>query len=276
MNVFAIGASRNIGYHAARRLLAKGAIVTFLLRSTSVFDDDEAIQPHIRAGTARLVKGDALKAEDVKRGWEAAQGANNDTVDLVLFSVGGVPSFYATKGFIITPPNLCTQSFLNLVTTMPTSLRAPSAQPRFVAISSIGLSRASHAELPLLLKPFYGYFLRGPHADKLAMERVIAHCAGWEWTHETPDTEALPSDWTNLPGLPAFGELQHVVAVRPALLTSGACKADKKDGKEPYRVKDCELGDGYTVSREDTAHFLVEGLLPHWDQWEGKRAHIAY
>ncbi|KAH9917627.1 uncharacterized protein B0H18DRAFT_1123504 [Fomitopsis serialis] len=267
MNVFSIGASRNIGYHAARRLLAKGATVTFLLRSTSVFDNNQEIQAHIRAGTARLVKGDALKAED---------GAKDGTIDLVIFTVGGLPSFQMTKGFLVNPPNLCAQSFLNLVITMPASLRRPSAQPRFIAVSSIGLSHAAHAELPLLLKPLYGYALHQPHADKLAMEWVIAHCAGWEWAHETP-TGILSADWTSLPGLPAFGELEHVVGIRAALLTSGACKADKKkNGKVPYRQKDCELGDGYTISREDVAHYFVEGLMLHWDQWEGKWAHIAY
>ncbi|TFY60016.1 hypothetical protein EVJ58_g5413 [Rhodofomes roseus] len=277
MNVFALGASRNIGYHAARRLLAKGATVTFLLRSTSAFDNDEVIQPYIRSGTARLVQGDALKADDVQRGWEAAQNAKDGTIDLVLFSIGGTPTFHATKGFLVHPHDLCTKSLLNLVTTIPDALRTPSAQPRFVIISSIGITRAAHAELPLLLKPFYGYFLRGPHVDKLAMERVIAHCAGWRWDAETPDTEILPATWTSLPNLPAFGELTHVVAIRPALLTSGACKADAKKGrKEPYRLKDGELGDGYTISREDVAHFLVEGLLSNWAQWEGKAAHIAY
>ncbi|KZT69900.1 hypothetical protein DAEQUDRAFT_726223 [Daedalea quercina L-15889] len=277
MNVYAIGASRNIGYHSACRLLAKGATVTFLLRSPSTFDNDEKIQPYVRAGTARLVKGDALKPEDVKRGWEEAQSTKDGTVDLVLFSVGGTPSFHPTKGFVITPHDLCTRSVLNVVTTMPASLRAPAAQPRFVIISSTGLSRASHAELPLLLKPFYGYALRSPHTDKFAMERVIAHCAGWDWDDEVPNAEVLPPTWAAEPGVPAFGELKHVVAIRPALLTSGSCKGDtKKNGKAPYRVKDGELTDSYTISREDVAHFLTEGLLSDWDKWEGKRVHIAY
>ena len=108
MNVYAIGASRNIGYHAARRLLglfalfvtpihgililasipAKGATVTFLLRSPSIFDKDEQIQPYIRSGHARIIKGDALKVEDVKRGWESALEFKGGAIDLVLFTLG--------------------------------------------------------------------------------------------------------------------------------------------------------------------------------------------
>lgn len=62
--------------------------MTFLLRSPSIFDNDEQIQPYIRSGTARIVKGDALKVEDVKRGWESALEAKGGAVDLVLFTLG--------------------------------------------------------------------------------------------------------------------------------------------------------------------------------------------
>ena len=46
-----------------------------------------------------------------------------------------------------------------------------SPQPKLVVISSNGLTDASHDSLPFLLKPLYSYGLRGPHADKLIMER---------------------------------------------------------------------------------------------------------
>lgn len=188
-----------------------------------------------------------------------------------------MPSFSVTKGFVITPHDLCSRSFLNTLTTMPASLRDPASQPRFVVISSIGITHAAHKQLPLPLRLFYGYLLEVPHVDKLAMERIIAHCAGWGWTEEEVSPDVLPDGWAAGPGVPAGGSLKQVVVVRPALLTSGSCKAEKpKAGKEPYRVKDQELGDGYTVSREDVAHFIVERLLENWTQWEGKAAHIGY
>ena len=59
-----------------------------MLRSTSVFDQDVAMQKYIKNGQARLFKGDALKADTVKAGWEAAMEAGSGTVDLVLFTVG--------------------------------------------------------------------------------------------------------------------------------------------------------------------------------------------
>ena len=105
MNVYAIGASRNIGYYSAVRLLSasnpflrrtmadyraieKGATVTFLLRSLNVFETDELIQGYVKSGHVRLVQGDALKAEDVAKGWEAAQEGPQSHVDLVLFTLG--------------------------------------------------------------------------------------------------------------------------------------------------------------------------------------------
>ncbi|KAI0934917.1 hypothetical protein AcV5_006607 [Taiwanofungus camphoratus] len=279
MNVYAIGASRNIGYYASVRLLEKGATVTMLLRSPSTFDHDSSIQSYVKSGKARLVKGDALNAADVQRGWESAMEASEGRVDLVLFSVGGTPKFSITKGFVIDPPNLCTKSLLNVLSTVPAALRDPITQPRFITISSIGLTRASHDALPLALKPMYGYLLRVPHLDKVGAERIVAHCAGRTWTDEEPQEEIIGRDWKDTPGLLGPGELKHVVVVRPALLTDGACKADKVDKaskKPPYRAADGELGDGYTVSRRDIAHFLVEGVLLNWDQWEGKCVSVAY
>ncbi len=66
----------------------KGATITFLLRSPSAFDKDELIQRYVQSGHARLVQGDALKAEDVSRGWEVAQEGPDSHVDLVLFTLG--------------------------------------------------------------------------------------------------------------------------------------------------------------------------------------------
>lgn len=67
----------------------KGATVTYLLRSPSVFKDDAQMQEYIKSGKALLVQGDALKKEDVAHGWETAQGASpTSQVDLVLFGVG--------------------------------------------------------------------------------------------------------------------------------------------------------------------------------------------
>lgn len=279
-NVYAVGASRNIGYYAAIRLLNKGATVTFLLRNTSVFDDDADVQKYIASGHARLVKGDALNEADVGRGWDSAREDGRD-VDVLLFTVGGFPNFTLTKGIVMNPPNLCTQALLNTLCTIPSSQRAPAAQPRIVVVSSTGITPASHANLPLVLRPVYA-FIAAPHNDKLGMEKALAHWAGWPWEaglspHRDPSgMEILPEGWSSREGCPKEGELKKLVVVRPALLTDGRCMGDEaKEGKPPYLLAEGDLG-RYTVSRRDVAHFIVEGALKDWEKWEGKGVSIAY
>ncbi|KAF8210678.1 hypothetical protein K438DRAFT_1570167 [Mycena galopus ATCC 62051] len=263
MNVLSFGASRNIGYFSAVRLLEKGATVTFLLRSPSAFDTDATIQKYVKSGHARLVKGDASIEADTERAWTEA-----GVVDAAIFSVGTYPKFHLSKGFVQTPANLVTQCLLNVLCTMPTYADAP--QPKIIVISSTGLTPSAHAALPLLLKPMYGVVLAAPHKDKIGMERAIARCAGWTWDPKADgpvaEDEILGEGWTQRKGLPAPGSLKRILVIRPALLT---------DGKwEKYRVSEQELG-GYTISRKDTAHFVVDAL-GRWDEFENKRVNVAY
>ncbi|KAH8114162.1 hypothetical protein DFH11DRAFT_1596224 [Phellopilus nigrolimitatus] len=320
MKAFIIGGSKNIGYYAAQRLLSTccdaifiqlidplsfiehGATVTFLLRNKSCFDADETIQQYVRSGKARLVSGDALKEEDVRKAWAVADEGDDGSVDTVFFSVGrrfpplynisrlnlslpgGTPNFSITKGFYINPPDLCAHSMLNVLSVFP---RAASPQPRLVLISSTGLGRTAHAAVPFALKPLYGILLPGPHRDKLGMERAIAHAAGFAWpaADGEPDAEILPEGWQAHVG---EGWLKSVLVVRPALLTDGVCKGDasaeacacKGDAPAgagvPYRVDSEEMKGQYTVSRQDVAHFVAERALADWSEWEGKIVRIAY
>ncbi|KAI0696811.1 hypothetical protein BC835DRAFT_1340766 [Cytidiella melzeri] len=300
MNVYALGASRNIGYYATLRLLEKGATVTFLLRSPSVYEGDAAMQAFISSGHARIVQGDALKPADVAKGWEAAshrdseQGSTAAHVDLVLFTVGIAPSgFSLTKGALIDPPDLCTRALLNLLRTIPPSILTSDSQPKIIALSSIGIGHESHEKLPLLYKPFYSWGLAQPHADKLGMERILTWCAGQPWTDGDLPTSVLEEGWRTsapegYPALPAEGALKSVVIVRAALLTSGVCMADEQKNKAgkgakekpAYKVycdgKEMKGKHGYTISRQDVAHCIVENIVPNWSQWEGKRVAIAY
>lgn len=66
--------------------VAAGATVTFMLRRTSVFDEDESLRPFISSGKARLVSGDGLKKDDVQKAYAFA--AEVGKVDLVLFTIG--------------------------------------------------------------------------------------------------------------------------------------------------------------------------------------------
>jgi hypothetical protein len=60
-----------------------------LLRFPSIFDADVTIQKYVNVGKARLIKGDALIKDDVKKAWvEAAKGEGEEKVDILLFTVG--------------------------------------------------------------------------------------------------------------------------------------------------------------------------------------------
>jgi len=278
LNILAIGGSRNIGYFSAVRFLASGSTVTFLLRSPSVFDKDEVIQGYVRSGSAHLLKGDALVRSDVQHAWDEA--AKRGNVDLLLFTVGGAPSFHLLKGFVISPANLVTQSLLNALCTMPRT----SPQPRIITLSVMGATRTSHAALPLPVKLLYKS-ITVPHKDKIGSERIISHCAGWTWDTKNdgePDESIMGPDWLNREGLPAAGSLNQVLVIRPALLTDGECVAEKdnaggKEGKskEAYRVSEADLR-GWTISRKDVAHFVVDAVLHRWDQFKNKRVSIVY
>jgi len=276
-NIIVIGGSRHIGYHSALRFLDAGAAATFLLRSPATFDNDEAIQKHIKSGKARLIKGDALVVEDVRNLW--AEASKEAPVDLVLFTVGftGNPKFQLTKGFVITPNNLVSQCLLNILCEMPKPTAESAPLPKIITLSTSGVSRSSRAKVPLLLKPLYGYLIQHPLQDKLGMERVIYHCAGWDWNARDgePSEEILGKEWKEREGLPASGTLKNAMVLRPAMLNDGECVADSGKNLPPYRSGEGEVG-GWSVSRKDVAHFIFDTVTNHWDEYGNKQVSIAY
>lgn len=228
--------------------------------------------------------------EDMQRAWDAAREGSDAPVDFCVFTVGqyyvvliggdiqthsaccysgGFPSFKLTRGFVISPPNLVTQSMFNVIATMPKSARLP----KLIAITSAGLTKKSHAQLPLAWKLMYSYLIAQPHLDKLGTERVISHCAGWKWAEKEPSQEILAQGWDKDEGLPAAGTFKDVLVLRPLFLTDGACKAEKGG---TYRAQEQGIPGAYTISRKDVAHFLVEQGVKHWEEWRGKTVTIAY
>ncbi|KAG6867891.1 hypothetical protein C0993_009774 [Termitomyces sp. T159_Od127] len=239
MNILIIGGSRNIGYYSALRFLEGEHTVTFLLRKTSIFDHDTKIQTALDSGQARLVQGDALVKEDIQRAWTSA----------IAHGKSG-------------------SCLLNSLTTLP------NLQTRIVIITSVGLTRTSHAGLPLLLKVLYPYLLGAVHRDKIGAERLISHCAGWEWNEGDIRSEILAANWEDTPRLPSRGSVQEVLVIRPGLYTNGECLADTPGGKK-YRVSEDELG-GWMISRRDVAHFIADATLRRWSEFSGRRVNIMY
>jgi hypothetical protein len=172
------------------------------------------------------------------------------------------------KGFVITPNNLVTQCLLNVLCEMPKT----SPLPKIITLSPSGVTRSSRAKVPFLLKPFYGYLINQPIQDKLASERVIYHCAGWEWNTamDGEPVEDIPGKgWENREGLPTPGSLKDsAMIVRAALLTDG-------EEKGVYKAGAGEVG-GWTVSRKDVAHFIVDAVTNKWEEYGGRQVSIAY
>lgn len=141
------------------------------------------------------------------------------------------------------------------------------------------MTKASHARLPWIWRVLYPFLAGSPHRDKLGMERAIAHFAGWDWEDPEPRAEILPTNWRDVPGTPQEGELRRVLVVRAAFLMDGECKGDvARNGghKPPYRIGKGDVDSGYSVSRKDVAHFIVEGALTDWKRWENCYMSIAY
>lgn len=245
MRVLLLGASRNIGYSVAQRLLAKGHTCTLLLRRPDAMESDPTMSEYIRNGLAKPVRGDALVREDVQAAWDVANA--DGQVDVIFFGIGGEPSFSLTKGFIITPGDLTTRSMSVLLSIVESS----AVRPRLVTISSNGLDKRTHSLLPLPLRIFYGWFLRVPHEDKIGLENNIKQATSSE-------------GWL---------DPKNSVVVRPSILTSGKCLADTKP--DAYRAGE-ELSSAWTVSRADVGHFVVEKILVEWDRWAGKAWVVSY
>jgi len=202
--------------------------------------------------------------------------------------IGATPdmsSFKLTKGFTINPPNITTKGILNVLCTMPES----TPRPKFIAVTSIGVTKDS--PIPLVYKPLYGYFLRAPHADKLGLERILAHVCGRAWEDKEPQVDLTTVDdvkWQDRKGLPSSGSVEVVVLRLPILVesksksaagppppASGAengpdGKKKEEEEKPKYRVGGPELSGTYTISREESAHFIAENAMNNWDQYKNK------
>ncbi|KAF8597883.1 hypothetical protein BDV93DRAFT_610122 [Ceratobasidium sp. AG-I] len=251
MHVLLLGASRNIGYHVTQRLLAKGHTCTLLLRRPDAMQADPAMSGHISEGKLKVSPGDALVAADVQRAWDMAK--SDGKVDLVFYGVGGAPSFSATKGFVVIPADLTERGMAALLSVIESST-TPSTRPKLVAITANGLEGRGHSLLPFPVKAIFS-LIKVPHDDKIKQEKIVKSAAGWD---------GAGKGWLGA---------KNVVIVRPSILTSGECKADK--GSDAYRAGH-ELQSAWTISRADVAHFITDKVAANWDEWAGEAWTVSY
>lgn len=115
--------------------------------------------------------------------------------------------------------------------------------PYLSCISTTGLE-AGMKDVPMLLKPLYGYLLHEAHLDKAAMERTVE---GGE--------EGLLSGWTVL---------------RPTLLVEGE-KGNVKYGWSGSKEK--PIPKGYSIGKGDVGRWIFDHLVKaeSKDELKGKK-----
>lgn len=73
---------------------------------------------------------------------------------------------------------------------------------------------------------------------------------------------------------------KYALIVRPAVLMRRRCRGDETRSSTPYRIQEeftlRDRGGGWTISKRDVAHFIVEKALEEWNIWGGRRVRIAY
>lgn len=170
--------------------------------------------------------------------------------------------------------DISTRCLQNVLCTMPQHAGVP--LPKIIVLSTTGVSRKARQKTPLMHRPLYGYLIQQQMADKLGMERVIAHCAGWTWTDEEPMAEIMGEGWKQRKGLPAPGTLTEAVVLRASLLTDGECTAEgKSDNALPYHAVE-GLDGGATISRKDVGHFIFEAVTKQWKKYANKQISVSY
>lgn len=267
--IYALGASRNIGYYASLKLLAKGATIVYLLRNVATLENDPAFKPYIESGKAKFHKGDATNYDDVLAGWKLA--TSEGPVDLILYTVGGTEGgFHPIKGVTMAQPDICSVSIVN---TLRAALTTQSSNPpKVIVLSSIGTTPQSRRTLPLVLGVFYSYLLRIPFADKRGLEAVLHRAIGTPYEEgQTPDHTILPSGWKEQVPEGSFakhGNGGGGVVIRAARLTD-----DAETGKYRAEVGDFKTS---TISRKDVGHFVAGDLLENWSKYEGGVVTIGY
>jgi hypothetical protein len=174
----------------------------------------------------------------------------------------------------MSPTNLVTQCLLNVLCQMPKT----NPLPKVIVLSASGVSPSSRSQVPSLLNVLmYNYLISQPLQDKFGTERVIYHCAGWNWNSKDgePKEDIMGQGWQERDGLPASGQLKNAMIVRPALLNDDECVADSGKAGRPYRAGEGEVK-GWFISRKDVAHFIFDTVANHWDEYGNKQVSIAY
>ncbi|KAG9082256.1 hypothetical protein FS749_006992 [Ceratobasidium sp. UAMH 11750] len=102
--------------------------------------------------------------------------------------------------------------------------------------------------------------------------------SGHPYPHNKLSFSSLfPDEPTSTLGSGGWLDAKRTLVVRPAALMRRRCRGDKAEqgSAVPYRIQEEGTG-GWTISKRDVAHFIVERALGEWTTWAGRRVRIAY
>ena len=68
------------------------------------------------------------------------------------------------------------------------------------------------------------------------------------------------------------GYLKNFVIIRPSLFVDGK----NKPATGEYRTATDNLRNAYSITRQEVAHFVVEGALKNWEKWAGQAVIVSY
>lgn len=167
-------------------------------------------------------------------------------VDAISFSIGGRPDMRTMK---LPDPEVC-QKGMKAVLQALEGLRTEGVQgkPLISVVSTTGLT--DKRDFPLLFYPLYHWLLATPHADKRAMEEILA---------KSPE---------------------RYVIIRPSLLVDN----DNKESKVRVGVEDIKTGEveekevGYTISRGAIGRWMFFKVLDRSGEkgYEGKAVSLTW
>ncbi|KAG2196937.1 hypothetical protein INT46_006452 [Mucor plumbeus] len=159
-----------------------------------------------------------------------------ETIQNTDVIIYSIGSAFDFKKMDMVNPGLCHDTMAVLLQVLE-ELPENERPNRLVVVSTTGLDNMK--EVPYLFYPLYRFVLHAPHQDKKELERLVID-----------ENKSVPN-W---------------IVVRPTLLTDG-------DLKGKYKA-DVGLS-GYTISRQDVGHFLLnQCIVP--TTWIHKKVVVSY
>ncbi|PYH94521.1 hypothetical protein BO71DRAFT_353148 [Aspergillus ellipticus CBS 707.79] len=222
--------------------LKAGYHCTALARTPSKLEDmlrDHEVPEHIMARHLTIIKGNIMDVAAVQQ----TLFLDGRPVGLVFSGIGGKMQLGLKP--TLDNPTICQDG----TRTILTAARACQPPPRFVTLSTTGITQEEKRDLPVLMMPMYHWMLKVPHADKKVMEELIFA------EMRKPVQERA---------------IQDFMMIRPSLLTDGT-----GDGLHKIRTgTEAQPAVGYVIARYDVGRWLFGNVVekagqpdaPYWGQ----------